>query len=135
MRAFVTGATGFGGQHLVCHLCNRGYRVYGTYLNSKPRAMPARIKLFQCDVRDPKRLRALMQRVQPGRIYHLAAESSVRKSFADVQTVFETNFWGTFNVLEAVRLIRPNGRALVVTSSHCYGAVPPSQLPASNDGN
>ncbi len=129
MRALVTGATGFVGEHLVAHLCNGGYRVYGTYLDNQSRTMSAQVKLFQCDVRDPQRLCALMQRARPDRVYHLAAESSVTRSFADVQAVFETNFWGTFNLLEAVRLSRPHGRVLVVTSSHCYGAVPRSQLP------
>ncbi len=93
--------------------------------------MFARVTLHQCDVRNPKRLRALLRRLRPDRIYHLAAESSVRKSFSNVRTVFETNFWGTFNLLEAVRLCRPRSRVLVVTSSHCYGAVAPSQLPVT----
>jgi GDP-4-dehydro-6-deoxy-D-mannose reductase len=127
MRVLVTGATGFVGQHLVGFLRSVGYTVYGTYLSKGPIEHISEEKLFRCDVRDAVKLCAIVRQTRAQRIYHLAAYSSVISSFGDLRNVFETNFWGTFNVLEAVRQAAPKARVLVVGSGQCYGWTRPAQ--------
>lgn len=133
MRVLVTGATGFVGQHLVRFLNSLQYTVYGTYLSKEALARVPAVKLFRCDVRDAGRLRSIVRQIRPNRIYHLAAQSSPVESFRNLQGVYETNFWGTYNLLEAVRQVAPKARVLVVGSGQCYGPVKPSQLPATED--
>ncbi len=130
MRVFVTGATGFVGLHLLRLLVNRGHAVFGTYIAEKPSQLAPGVKLYRCDIRDGARLRTILHRVRPQRVYHLAALSSVKESFTDFQAVYDTNFWGTFHLLEAVRQVAPKARLLVVGSGQCYGVVKPSRLPA-----
>ena len=129
MRVFVTGATGFVGLHLLRFLLNRGHVLFGTYIAEKPSQIAPGVKLYRCDIRDGARLRTIFRRVRPQRVYHLAALSSVKESFTDFQAVYDTNFWGTFHLLEAVRQNAPEARLLVVGSSQCYGAIKPSRLP------
>ena len=132
MRVLVTGATGFAGQHLVKLLLSRGYTVYGTYL-LPPDKWKFDAALFRCDVRDAARLRRVVRKVRPSRIYHLAGQSSPSRALEDFQGAFDTNFWGTYNVLEAARHAVPRARILVVGSGQCYGQVQASALPITEE--
>jgi CDP-glucose 4,6-dehydratase len=61
-----------------------------------------------------------MRDFKPEVVFHMAAQSLVRPSYADPARTFETNALGTMNVLEAVRQA-PSVRALVlITSDKCY---------------
>ncbi len=131
MRILVTGATGFVGRHLAQLLLARKHEVYGTYLERESSQGADLIRLFRCDVRQAGRLRSIVRRVRPQRIYHLAALSSVVDSFKNVRAVYDTNFWGTFNLLEAVREATPKVRVLAVSSAQCYAAAKRSQLPVT----
>jgi GDP-4-dehydro-6-deoxy-D-mannose reductase len=128
MRVLVTGASGFVGQHLVRHLRSRGHSVFGTYFSKSDLAGP-RTHFLRCDIRNARSVLAVVRDVRPHHIFHLAAQSSPVKSANDLEGVFRTNFWGTFNVLEAVRHACPVARLLVVTSGQCYGPVRHSRLP------
>ena len=132
MRVLVTGATGFVGQHLVRLLLSRRNSVYGTYL-SPPTEWAFGAALFRCDVRDPDRVRAITREIRPGQIYHLAAQSSPSRSLEDFRSAFDTNFWGTYNLLEAARQVVPRARILVVGSGQCYGNVGACRLPVTED--
>jgi CDP-glucose 4,6-dehydratase len=53
-------------------------------------------------------------------VFHLAAESLVRRSYARPRATFETNVLGTANVLEAVRQSDETRAVVVVTTDKCY---------------
>ena len=131
MRILVTGAAGFVGRHLVRLLKSCGHTIYGTSFSKGTTERVPDARIFRCNIRDAARLRAIVRRIRPHRVYHLAAYSSVVNSFRDFRNVYETNFWGTFNVLEAVRQEAPKARVLVVGTGQCYGSVKPSQLPVT----
>jgi CDP-glucose 4,6-dehydratase len=72
------------------------------------------------DIRDTEKLAKITQEFEPEVVIHLAAQSLVRRSYAEPHTTFATNVMGTVNLLEAVRAT-PSVRAVViVTSDKCY---------------
>lgn len=54
-------------------------------------------------------------------IFHLAADAYVPNSFGHPREVMESNFWGTVNVLEAVRKMPRIQRVVCTSSSEIYG--------------
>ena len=126
-RVFLTGHTGFKGGWLALWLKALGAKVSGYAL--PPASAP---NLFEAarvgqalehqigDVRALAELRATMRACRPDVVFHLAAQSLVRQSYADPVETYATNVLGTVNLLEAVRQ-EPSARAVViVTSDKCY---------------
>jgi GDP-4-dehydro-6-deoxy-D-mannose reductase len=128
MRVLITGATGFVGQHLT-QILSRKQEVFGTFWRRDFVAPPPGIKLLQCDLRQGGDVRRLIRDVCPGHVYHLAALSSVKGSFSHAKAVYDANFLGTLNLLDAVRSTGLSARVLLVGSVHCYGRVRRSHLP------
>ena len=122
MRILVTGATGFVGEHLVRLLLSRDHNVFGTYL-SVPASWEFAADLVSCDVRDADSVRKVVADIHPHKVYHLAAQSSPSQTLEQTRDVYESNFWGTYNLLESVRQVAPKAQILVVGSGQCYGEV------------
>ena len=55
------------------------------------------------DIRDVARLQSGLAEAAPEVVFHLAAQSLVRESYARPRDTFEVNLMGTVNLLEAVR--------------------------------
>ncbi len=53
-------------------------------------------------------------------MFHLAAQSLVRRSYTEPVQTFETNTMGTVNVLESVRQTPSVRTAVMITSDKCY---------------
>jgi CDP-glucose 4,6-dehydratase len=126
-RILITGHTGFKGSWLATWLLELGAQVAGYAL--EPPSCPSNFEVLGLDrkmrhrlgdVRDRLNFTAAMREFQPDCIFHLAAQSLVRRSYDDPASTFETNALGTLNVLECVRQV-PTVRALVIiTSDKCY---------------
>ncbi|HVR06104.1 MAG TPA: CDP-glucose 4,6-dehydratase, partial [Solirubrobacteraceae bacterium] len=126
-RVLVTGHTGFKGSWLALWLQLLGARVSGFSLG-----VPTRPSLYELarvgeqmhgiagDVRDFDALRAALRSTQPEIVIHMAAQSLVRRSFAQPRETYEVNVMGTVNLLEAVRLQGDTRVVLNVTSDKCY---------------
>ena len=71
-------------------------------------------------MRDVDAVAAAFGECRPHTVFHLAAESLVRRSYARPRATFETNVLGTANVLEAVRRSDETRAVVVVTTDKCY---------------
>lgn len=134
MKVLVTGATGFVGSHLCEYLLHHNDEVYGTYLfehecEHLPGVVRQQAKLFLCDLTDGEQLRQVIEAVRPERVYHLAAISSVHKSWEGTERVLRVNLFGWLNLLEVLRTYCPNARILMIGSGEVYGNVPEAQQP------
>lgn len=126
-RVFVTGDTGFKGSWLSLWLHLLGADVVGYALppsegqrHFKLLNLNRKIHHINGDIRDLTLLKKETGRFRPTFLFHLAAQSLVRRSYDDPKTTFETNIGGSMNVLEAARAT-PSLRSLVyVTSDKCY---------------
>jgi GDP-4-dehydro-6-deoxy-D-mannose reductase len=127
MKIFVTGITGFVGTHLVRELSSRGGEIFGTSYPKMPEDWSACDADNVCflDIRKEPDLSALVARIQPDWVFHLAAISSVKHSWEKRKDTLETNLTGTFHLFEALRKHASHARTLYVSSSDVYGVVSP----------
>lgn len=127
MKALVTGAGGFVGGHLLAHLRHNhtGISLFGTVLSASERT-PALAALgcatTEIDLREPGAVRDMLAAIRPDRIFHLAGQAFVPRSFEAPWETLETNIRGTLNLLEAMRALQVPARILVVGSADMYGA-------------
>lgn len=109
----VTGGCGFIGSHLVEALLSRGINVVNidkvTYAADKDMT-DQRASLFssnyshyEVDVVDKASIASILQKYQPDKIFHLAAESHVDNSISGSEPFILTNIVGTHSLLEASR--------------------------------
>jgi GDP-4-dehydro-6-deoxy-D-mannose reductase len=124
--ALVTGAAGFVGTHLMKFLARDGVEAVGTSLDERPR-MPS------IDVRDAHAVEELVARVQPTRVFHLAAQSSAALSWREPGMTYEINVTGTHNLLDALRVHAPRCRVLLACTSDEYGRLEPEQCPVDEN--
>ncbi len=128
-RVLLTGHTGFKGAWLSLWLQALGAEVTGV-----APAAPTRPSLYELarvgegmsreraiDVRDAAAIREAVREERPEVVLHLAAQPLVRRSYEEPALTFAVNVMGTVNVLEAVREVGEEVRAVVVvTSDKCY---------------
>jgi GDP-4-dehydro-6-deoxy-D-mannose reductase len=83
------------------------------------------------DLRDGDRVTDALRESAPEVVYHLAALSSVGRSWEQPAQTLGENVTTAVNVLEAVRSAAPDARVVWVSSCEVYGA--PAQLPTPED--
>lgn len=126
-RVFITGHTGFKGSWLLYLLHRAGAKVKGYAL--EPDTSPS---LYQyvaeaskpvsviADINDAGRLEKEMLDFAPEVIFHLAAQSIVRKSYQEPLATFSTNAMGTANVLQALVKMKHKCSAVFITTDKVY---------------
>lgn len=126
-RVFVTGHTGFMGGWLCLWLQELGAHVTGFALTppSEPNffgvtKLSGELTSVLGDVRDFSALSQAMAAAKPEFVFHLAAQSLVRKSYAEPVNTYATNVMGTVHLLEAVRAAGSVRAVVNVTSDKCY---------------
>jgi CDP-glucose 4,6-dehydratase len=125
-RVLLTGHTGFKGAWLAMWLCRLGAEVAGISLPAEPGGLGAmlaierRVASHRIDIRDGAGLSGVVADFEPSVVFHLAAQSLVRRSYVEPIATVATNVLGTANVLEACRACRSVRAVIVVTSDKCY---------------
>jgi CDP-glucose 4,6-dehydratase len=124
-RVLITGHTGFKGSWLALWLQQLGAVVTGVSLPAA--TTPSHWNLLglpiidhRQDIRDAEAVAALIAKSHPEIVFHLAAQSLVRRSYADPLGTWSTNVMGTANVLEAARHAASVRAVVVVTTDKCY---------------
>ena len=137
MKALITGISGFAGSYLAEFLLDKRYKVFGTFYDkstfSNLNGCMDKIKIFKCDIRNYNSLRAIIEKVRPDELYHLAAISFVPTSLKDPKLTFDTNLYGTLNLYQAVIEQKINPKILFVGSADEYGIVKDSNLPIKEE--
>lgn len=114
----ITGARGFTGQRLRAHLQAAGWRVVG--LDRDPASGADELS---ADLARPDQLRAALETVQPDAVIHLAAITFV--PHGDPLEIYQTNLFGTLNLLDAALAVTPQiGKVLIASSANVYGNPP-----------
>ena len=134
-KILITGSAGFIGFHLARHLLASGHRVHG-YDGMTPyydvtlkqrrhailKALPG-FSATEAMLEDVETLDRTAEEFAPEVVIHLAAQAGVRYSLTHPRSYIETNFTGSFNVLEMARRLSVR-HLLVASTSSVYGANP-----------
>jgi CDP-glucose 4,6-dehydratase len=123
----VTGHTGFKGTWLTSLLLAQGHKVSGISLDPESESLfnhsNIKEKLeydFRIDIRNADALKTAIHKIQPEIVIHLAAQPLVRRSYAEPELTFETNFGGTLNVLSAITPLENLKACLIITTDKVY---------------
>lgn len=137
--ALITGITGQDGAYLSELLVKRGYDVVGLvrgYARANTRGLEFlqiedKVRLVECDLRDLSQVIAIIGETKPDEVYNLAAQSSVFQSFKQPIGTISFNILSVLNILEAIRLIKPDTKFYQASSSEIFGNF--SHLPISEN--
>ncbi|MFZ0044012.1 MAG: GDP-mannose 4,6-dehydratase [Solirubrobacteraceae bacterium] len=129
MRALITGASGFAGAWL-CRACvAAGDEVFA--LSRHGPAPEGVERTVSVDLRDAGAVAGLLRAARPEVIYHLAALSSVGRSWEEPARTMEENVQSAVSLLEGMRHQTPDARVVWVSSCEVYGE--PEKLPIPED--
>ena len=127
MKVLVTGAAGFVGSHLTEKCVELGYDVrafvrYNSkntwgWLESSPYLK--KLEVITGDIRDFDSVSKAMEGVDT--VFHLAALIGIPYSYVSPLAYIRTNVEGTYNVLEAAKLLKTKN-VLVTSTSDDYVA-------------
>ena len=128
-KALITGISGQDGSYLAELLLSKNYEVHGTIKRNSIKensfirieSIQNHVTLHYADLTDIASLISVVQKVKPDEIYNLAAQSHVRISFDQPLYTANVTGIGTLNILEAVKLIKPNTKIYQASSSEMFG--------------
>lgn len=125
----VTGGTGFIGSWIVKKLLDLGAQVvvldlksYSPILDSLLAAKKKNLKLIQGDVCNQVLIKQILREYKIKTIFHLAAQAIVGTALKNPRKTLKTNICGTWNVLEACRLLKEAQQIVVASSDKAYGS-------------
>jgi len=132
VQVLVTGAGGFVGNHLLTFLRDQpDMQLHGTlsHAQSEHPLFAGWAQPHVLDLRDPSAVAHLLEVVRPDRIYHLAGQAYVPRSFEAPWETIENNVRGQLNLLQTIHDLHLETRILVAGSAEMYGAAQPADLP------
>jgi len=127
--ALITGITGQDGSYLAELLLSKGYTVYGVRRRTSQATygcsehLKDDIQFIYADMTDPSSLIRAVEKSQPDEVYNLAAQSFVQTSWEQPVLTAEVDGTGVINLLEAIRLVKPNARFYQASTSEMFGKV------------
>lgn len=132
-RVLITGIAGSGGSYLAEHVLtkNKKTKVFGIARNLNKFNLKNlnKVKIYNGDLSNFKRLKSLLKKINPDVIFHLASVTDVRLSFDKPKEVIENNNQITLNLLEAIRVLKIDPVILICSSSEVYGQVTKEYVP------
>jgi len=129
--ALITGITGQDGAYLSKLLIDKGYTVIGLVRSMQAAnlnkleylGVSKQVSLAECDLTDLSQVMQLIKIHQPDEIYNLAAQSSVALSFQQPIGTLQFNIHSVINILEAIRLFKPDTRFYHASTSEMFGKI------------
>ncbi|MDI6721162.1 MAG: SDR family NAD(P)-dependent oxidoreductase [Candidatus Aenigmarchaeota archaeon] len=99
----VTGGNGFIGCHLVRRLIELGASVHVFSLNSNNlHDIIDKINFYRVDVRDYDSVKTNVEKIEPQKIFHLAAVVNVSRDVKEMEPIVDVKIKGTLNLIKSM---------------------------------
>lgn len=128
-KALITGVTGQDGSYLAELLLEKGYEVYGIMRRKSVvdygnvEHIKDKIHFIYADMTDLVSLVSAMRISQADEVYNLAAQSFVGTSWEQPIATADIDGVGVTNMLEAIRMVKPEARFYQAATSEMFGLV------------
>lgn len=128
-RALITGINGQDGSFLAELLLEKGYEVYGILRRKSVvdygnvAHIKDKIHFIYADMTDVVSLINAMRISQADEVYNLAAQSFVATSWEQPIATADIDAIGVTNLLEAIRIVKPDARFYQASTSEMFGKV------------
>jgi len=128
-RALITGITGQDGSYLAELLLENEYEVYGIMRRKSVvdygnvEHIKEKIHFIYADMTDIVSLISAMKISQADEVYNLAAQSFVATSWEQPIATADIDGVGVTNMLEAIRIVKPEARFYQASTSEMFGLV------------
>lgn len=128
-HALITGVTGQDGSYLAELLLEKGYEVYGLMRRKSVvdygnvEHIKEKVKFIYADMTDIVSLVNAMRISQADEVYNLAAQSFVGTSWEQPIATADIDAVGVTNMLEAIRMVKPEARFYQASTSEMFGLV------------
>lgn len=128
-KALITGITGQDGSYLAELLLENGYEVYGIMRRKSVVDygnvvhIKNMINFIYADMTDVVSLISAMKISQADEVYNLAAQSFVATSWEQPIATADIDAVGVTNMLEAIRIVKPEARFYQASTSEMFGLV------------
>ncbi len=128
-HALITGVTGQDGSYLAELLLEKGYEVYGIMRRKSVvdygnvEHLKDQLHFIYADLTDMVSLVNAMKISQADEVYNLAAQSFVATSWEQPLTTAEIDALGVTNLLEAIRMTKPEAHFYQASTSEMFGLV------------
>lgn len=126
-KIIITGHTGFKGSWLTLWLNYLGAKVIGisNEIPTKPSFfkklnLKNNCKSLKVNIKNLRQIQKIFSKEKPDFVFHLAAQSLVKKSYSNPINTFETNTLGTLNVLESLKKLKNRCNVVIITSDKSY---------------
>ncbi len=115
MKALITGINGFAGQYLKKLLEKNGYDVWGIDIKTEKNNK----KIIIGDLNNKELTIKILNKVNPDIIYHLAATTSVRRSWEIPLETVKNNYIASLTLIEWTK--EKNKKLFIMGSGEIYG--------------
>ena len=127
-KVIVTGGNGFIGSNLIKFLIKKKFFVINVDKNAyfKNSYLLKDIKkqkyiFYKLDINNKKKILSILKKHKPKAIFNLAAETHVDRSIDSPKEFIQSNIFGVFNLLEAIREYKKKIRLIHVSTDEVYG--------------
>lgn len=139
MRILITGANGFVGGHLAADLHNHDPRAelwgltWGEVDRAALEAAAPGIRLVEGNLVDRNAIGPVLSEARPEIIFHLAAASSVARSWDCAARSLEINAVGTVHLFDAIAGLGLDPIVVVSSTAEIYGNVADTSAPLAEN--
>ncbi len=126
-KVLITGHTGFKGSWLTLWLHKLGAKVFGISdciptvpSHFRDASISELIEDLRLDILKINELENAINEIEPDYIFHLAAQPIVKESYVNPLKTWNSNTFGTLNILDVLRKRKKSCIAVFITSDKAY---------------